>query len=184
MKNILDQPEEEVPPLDPKKVFLFGVLLAMIVLAGWRFWRAQKAVAEVAEASKDYRKLFPARDLEAPPAPPPLPKPLVPAAAPASGIGMLKIDDDMRQQAPPSAEPPAVADAPVEAAAAPAPVKAAETAPAPKPAKREFVRPRLNAGAFSRLNGGAGLSGGSMGGGGTAAPAAPAVPAIPAAEKK
>lgn len=183
MKTILDQPDEpEVPPLDPKKVFLFGVLLAMIVLAGWRFLRAQKAVAEVAEASKDYRKLFPARSPDGPPAPPPAAKPIVTAEAPASGIGLLKIDDDMRQPK----RAPAAETAPPEAPPqpqAPAIAVKAEPAPAPKPAKKAFVQPRLNSGAFSGLNGGAGLSG-SMSGGGTAAPAPAAIPAVPAPEKK
>ena len=182
MKTILHQPDEpEVPPLDPKKVFLFGVLLAMIVLAGWRYWRAQKAVAEVAEASKDYRKLFPARSSDAPPAPPPMPRPLAPAEAPVSGIGMLKIDDDMRQTKPaPEAAPPEAPPQPE----APAVAVKADPVPAPKPAKKAFVQPRLNSGAFSGLNGGTGLSGGSMGGGGAAAPAAPAIPAVPSPEKK
>ena len=59
---------EDEAPLDPKKVALFVILLAMISFAGWRYWRARQAVAAVAEASKDYRKPFPARTAEAPPA--------------------------------------------------------------------------------------------------------------------
>lgn len=191
MKTILDQPEEEVPPLDPKKVVLFAVLLLMIAFAGWRFLRARKAVAEVAEASKDYRRLFPARSTEPPPAPVPLPRPVAAAEAPVSGIGLLKVDDDMRQQAPPKAEPPAAADAPIEATADPVKASAAAPAAPAKPAKKAFVQPRLNAGAFSGLNGGSGIgfSGGSAGGGGAApAPAAaaamPAIPGLPAADKK
>lgn len=170
---------DDVPPLDPVKVTLFVLLLGGIAFAGWRFYRAQSAVAAVAEASKDYRKLFPARGAETP-APPP--KPMIAAEAPVSGMGLLKIDDEMRapKPAPPEAEPPAPAAEPVEAA--PAPVKAAPAPPA-KPARKAFNQPRLNSGAFSGLNGGAGvgLSGGALGGGGGAAPppAAPAMPAIP-----
>lgn len=189
MKTILDQPEEEIPPLDPKKVVLFAVLLLMIAFAGWRFLRARKAVAEVAEASKDYRKLFPARSAEPPAAPVPLTKPVAAAEAPMSGIGLLKVDDDMRQpkRAPAEEPPPPQAE---EEAPPPAPAAAAPAAPA-KPAKKAFVQPRLNAGAFSGLNGGSGIgfSGGSAGGGGAApapaaAPAMPAIPGLPASDKK
>lgn len=178
MKTILDQPEEDEPPLDPKKVVLFVVLLAMIGFAGWRFWRATKAVADVAEASKDYRKLFPARSEEAPPAAPPLPKPLVAAEAPVSGIGLLQIDDDMR--APKRAPAPAPAPPPEPTPPPPAATVKAEAAVPVKPAKKAFNQPRLNSGAFSTLNGGSGvgLTGGAMSGG-AAAPAAPVLPAIP-----
>ncbi|MCM2305397.1 MAG: hypothetical protein NDJ72_11885 [Elusimicrobia bacterium] len=167
---------DDVPPLDPVKVAVFVLLLGGIAFAGWRFYRAQSAVAAVAEASKDYRKLFPARGAETP-APPP--KPLAAAEAPVSGMGLLKVDDEMRipKQAPPEAEPPPPAEEPAAAAAAPA--KAAPAAPA-RPARKAFNQPRLNSGAFSGLNGGSGvgLSGGGLGGGGVSAPP-PAAPAAP-----
>ena len=162
--------------LDPKKVALFVILLAMIAFAGWRYWRARQAIAAVAEASKDYRKLFPARSMEEPP---PAPKPLVAAEAPASGM-MLKVDDDMRApKRAPAAAPTPVPDPP-QAEAPPAPVvKAAAVVPV-KPAQKDFNRRGLNSGGFSRLNGGAGIgfSGGSSGGGGGSAPTTPALPTV------
>ena len=170
--------EDEVPPLDPKKVALFVLLLGLIAFAGWRYWRARVAVAAVAEASKDYRRLFPARSAEAP-APPP--KPIVVAGAPISGIGLLKIDDDMREPKPvPAAAPPA---APPETPPV-AVVKTESAAPIVKPVKKEFKRPRLNSGAFSGLNGGSGVgfSGRTVSGGGGAPP--PADPPVPTAEDK
>lgn len=176
---MLEDNDEDVPPLDPKKVALFVILLAMVAFAGWRYWRASQAIAAVAEASKDYRKLFPARTVDAPP---PVPKPVVAAAAPVSGIGMLKVDDDMRAPKP---VPPPMPVAEPAAAPSPAPAAVVKTvAPARvKPAHKAFNQPSLNSGAFSRLNGGSGVSfsGGSMGGGGgkVAAPAEPALPNIP-----
>jgi hypothetical protein len=180
----MSQDDDDVPPLDPKRVAVFVILLGMIAFAGWRYWQARAAVAAVAEASKDYRKLFPARSTEAP-APPP--KPILATEAPVSGIGMLKIDDDMRapKKAPPSAEPPAaLPQAPPQAEAPPV---AVEKAAPVKPVSKTFSRPRLNSGAFSGLNGGSGIgfSAGTAGGGGggvkgAAAPAVPAIPGMPA----
>jgi hypothetical protein len=177
--------DDDVPPLDPKRVVVFVLLLGMIAFAGWRYWQARAAVAAVAEASKDYRKLFPARSSEAP-APPP--KPVLSTEAPVSGIGMLKIDDDMRapKPAPPSAEPPAaLPQAPPQAEAPPVAIEKAVAAAPVKPVSKTFSRPRLNSGAFSGLNGGSGIgfsgtatSGG--GGGGSAAPKVPAIPGMPA----
>jgi len=164
--------------LDPKKVALFVILLAMIAFAGWRYWRARQAIAAVAEASKDYRKLFPARSMEEPP---PAPKPLVAAEAPASGM-MLKVDDDMRAPKRAPAEVAAPVPDPPKAEAPPAPVvKAAAVVPV-KPAKKDFNRRGLNSGGSSRLNGGAGIgfSGGSSSGGGGSAPTTPALPTVPA----
>jgi hypothetical protein len=150
------QSDDEVPPLDPVKVALFVLLLGGIAFAGWRLLRAQAAVAAVADASKDYRKLFPAR-ASALAAPSPQAGPVV-VEAPPSGM-MLKIDDDMKiPKTAPAAEeapPPAAAEAKVEAAVAPSPVVAP---PAPiAPAAKAFVQPKLNAGGMSRLNGGAGI---------------------------
>lgn len=147
--------EDEVPPLDPKKVALFVILVGMVGFAGWRFWRAQKAVAAVAEASKDYRKLFPTRSSAPPPAA------AAPAAtgAPTSGM-MLQVDDDMRvpkPAAPPLNTPEAPPEAPPEAEAKTAiAVKEDMAAPA-KPAPKAYTRPKLNSGAFSGLNGGSGV---------------------------
>jgi hypothetical protein len=159
----MSQEDDDVPPLDPKKVAVFVILLGMVAFAGWRYWRASRAVAAVAEASKDYRKLFPARSAEAPV---PEQKPVAASGPGVSGIGMLKIDDDMRapKKAPPSAEPPA---APPQAEAPPAPVASA----AAKPPQKTFNRVGLNSGAFSKLNGGSGIgfSGSSAGGGGNVA---------------
>ncbi len=143
--------EDEVPPLDPRKVAVFVLLLGLVAFAGWRYWRARAAVAAVAEASKDYRKLFPARSMEAP-APPP--KRIVAAGAPVSGIGLLKIDDDMREPKPAPAVEPAAAPPPETPPVAA--VKAEAAAPV-KNVKKEFKRPRLNSGAFSGLNGGSGV---------------------------
>lgn len=176
--------DDDVPPLHPGKVALFVALLGLIVFAGWRFWRAQQAVAAVAEASKDYRKLFPARSAEPPPPPA---RPVIATPAPVSGIGMLRIDDDMRAPKPaPAAAPP-----PPEPEKAPpaVAVKAEAAAAAPvKPAMKAFNQPRLNSGAFSTLNGGSGVgfSGGAMSGGGAAPAAAvpPAIPGLPPAETK
>lgn len=176
--------DDDVPPLHPGKVALFVGLLGLIAFAGWRFWRAQQAVAAVAEASKDYRRLFPARNAEPPP--PPV-RPVIASQAPVSGIGMLKIDDDMRAPRPaPAAEPPPPEqeEAPPEVS-----VKAEAVAAAPvKPAKKAFNQPRLNSGAFSTLNGGSGVgfSGGALSGAGAApaAPVLPAIPGLPPAEKK
>jgi translation initiation factor IF-2 len=177
---------DDVPPLDPVKVAVFVLLLGGIAFAGWRFYRAQSAVAAVAEASKDYRKLFPARGAETP-APPP--KPMVAAQAPVSGMGLLKIDDEMRAPKPAPAEEPPPPAAPAEEA--PPPPRAAAPAAPAKPARKAFNQPRLNSGAFSGLNGGSGvgLSGGSLGGGGGAAPSPaapvlPDIPGLPAAGKK
>jgi len=191
VKTILDQDEEEIPPYSPVKVAVFVILLGMIAFAGWRFLRAQAAVAEVAEASKDYRKLFPARGAEQAAAPEP--KPVVTTPAPASGMAMLKIDDNMRAPKPaPAAEAPPPPQAPPQAEAPPAAeVKVQAAAPA-KPAQKLFNQPRLNSGAFSGLNGGSGvaISGPGMGGGGgktvpaAVAPALPAIPGLPAADKK
>jgi len=171
--------DDDAPPLDPKKVAVFVIMLGLIAFAGWRYWQGRAAVAAVAEASKDYRKLFPARSTEAPP---PAPKPVFTTAAPVSGIGMLKIDDDMRAPKPVPAAPPPQAEAP--------PVVAVKAEPV-RPARKAFNQPRLNSGAFSGLNGGSGVgfSGSAMsgGGGGAAAPANPALPEIPgmpAADKK
>ena len=160
-----------------KKVALFVILLGMIAFAGWRYWRAREAIAAVAEASKDYRKLFPARSREEPP---PAPKPLVAAEAPASGM-MLKVDDDMRAPRRDPAVVQAPAPDPPQAEAPPAPVvKAAAVAPV-KPAQKNFNRRGLNSGGFSRLNGGTGIgfSGGSSSGGGGTAPVTPVLPAVP-----
>lgn len=176
--------DDDVPPLHPGKVALFVALIGLVAFAGWRFWRAQQAVAAVAEASKDYRKLFPARGAEPPP--PPV-RPVVATQAPVSGIGMLKIDDDMRAPTPaPASEPPPPEpeEAPPEVA-----VKVEAAAPAPvKPAKKAFNQPRLNSGAFSNLHGGAGVgfSGTALSGGGAApaAPVLPAIPGLPTAETK
>ncbi|MBI4060155.1 MAG: hypothetical protein HY403_01865 [Elusimicrobia bacterium] len=159
--------DEEVPPLSPWKVAIFVLALGLGACAVWSFWRT-RAVAIVA-APKDYRKLFNARSMEREPPP----KPVAAAVAPVSGIGMLRIDDDMRAPKPLAAsEPPP----------APSRVEAAPAAPA-KPAKKTFGRPRLNSNAFSGLNGGAGIgySGRTIGGGGSA-PAAPdpAAPEKPA----
>lgn len=167
--------DDDVPPLDPVKVTVFVLLLGAIGFAGWRFVRAQSAVNAVAEASKDYRKLFPARASEAPEPPPQrVEEPTV-----KSGMSMLQIDDDMltpkrvpatAAPEPPKEEPVPVVEAKVQAAA---PVK---------PARKAFNQPRLNSGGLSGLNGGSGvgLSGGGMsGGGGAPAPAAGAAPALP-----
>ena len=182
--------DDDDAPLDPKKVILFVMLLAMVAFAGWRFMRARAAVAAVAEASKDYRKLFPARSAEVPVE---APKPVVTAEAPRSGIGMLMVDADMRAPAP----APAAAAPPPQAPPAAEPPPAVQVqAAAPKAAPKTFNRKGLNSGAFSGLNGGSGVgfSGSAMsgGGGGSApAPAAPAMPDIskllaapPAADKK
>lgn len=181
--------DDDVPPLDPKKVAVFVIMLGMIAFAGWRYWQGRAAVAAVAEASKDYRKLFPARSAEAPP---PAPKPVFAAAAPVSGIGMLKIDDDMRAPKPVPAAPPP--QAPPQAEAPPVVEAKAEAAAPVKPARKAFNQPRLNSGAFSGLNGGSGVgfSGSAMSGGGGGAPAPanpalpeiPGMPAVPAADKK
>lgn len=184
---MLEQEDDEVPPLDPKKVAVFILLLGMIAFAGWRYWRAQAAVAAVAEASKDYRKLFPSRSAEPPPPPP---QPVVTAAAPVSGM-MLQIDADMRapKKVPPAAPPEAAPPAAVAKVEAPAPVK---------PAKKAFNQPRLNSGGFSGLNGGSGITYSGRSLSGTGAPAAPAaanpaapampnipgMPAVPAADQK
>ena len=163
---------EDENPLDPKKVALFVILLVLIAFAGWRYWRARQAIAAVAEASKDYRKLFPARSMEEPP---PAPKPLAAPGAPVSGIGMLQVDDDMRAPKRAPAAAPAPAPDPPQAEAPPVPVvKAAAVAPV-KPAPKEYNRRGLNSGAFSRLNGGSGIgfTGGSSSGGGGSAPVTP-----------
>lgn len=155
---------EDENSLDPKKVALFVILLGMIAFAGWRYWRARQAIAAVAEASKDYRKLFPARSMEEPP---PAPKPLAAPGPSVSGIGMLQIDDDMRAPKRAPAVVPAPVPDPPQAEAPPVPVvKAAADTPV-KPAQKDFNRRGLNSGAFSRLNGGSGIgfSGGSSGGG-------------------
>lgn len=205
MKTILDQDVEDLPPYSPVKVTVFVLLLGMIAFAAWRFLRASAAVAQVAEASKDYRKLFPARVAEVPA---PAPAPVATTAAPASGMAMLKIDDNMRapkltpppaaplpseppSAAPPESEPPKSAP-PV--AAAPVKAPALDSPKANRPAQKLFNQPRLNSGAFSGLNGGAGVSisgPGMGGGGGNAAPAAapampviPGLPAVPATDKK
>lgn len=186
-----DDGSDDVPPLDPKKVIVFVIMLGMIAFAGWRYWQGRAAVAAVAEASKDYRKLFPARSTEAPPA---APKPVFTTAAPVSGMGMLKIDDDMRAPKPVPAAPPP--QAPPQAEAPPVVEAKAEAAVPVKPAMKTFNRPRINSGGYSGLNGGAGVGfsgrGMSGGGGGAAAPAPdnpalpniPGMPPVPAADKK
>ena len=175
-----DSGDEDVPPLDPKRVAVFVIMLVMIAFAGWRYWQGRAAVAAVAEASKDYRKLFPARSAEATPS---APKPVFTTGAPVSGIGMLKIDDDMRTSKPvPAAAPP---QAPPQAEAPPVVEAQAEAAAPVKPARRAFNQPRLNSGGYSGLNGGAGIgfSGSAMSGGSGSEP--PAVdPAAAAAVKK
>lgn len=175
--------QDDVPPLDPVKVTVFVLLLGAIGFAGWRFVRAQSAVNAVAEASKDYRKLFPARSSEAPEPPPKR----VEGPAVQSGMAMLKIDDDMRAPKP----EPAAAPEPPKEEAPPAPVVEAKVqAAAPvRPARKAFNQPRLNSGGISGLNGGSGvgLTGGGLAGGGGGAPtpapgsgdAAPALPNIP-----
>jgi len=156
--------DDDVPPLNPKRVALFGAFLALIVLGGWYIWRTQSAIKEVAEASKDYRKLFPART-EATTAP--APKPVPANAPPVSGIGLLKIDDDMRapKRVPAAARAPETQPEPPPVAA----VQAEPAAPA-SPVKKSFARPNLNSGAFSGLNGGAGVG---FSGGNSAAAAPP-----------
>ena len=172
---------EDEASLDPKKVALFVTLLGMIAFAGWRYWQAREAVAAVAEASKDYRKLFPARTVEAPPVET---KPVVAAEAPASGM-MLKVDDDMRTPRPaPKVDPPTAPPPEPTKAEAPAAVVKAAVPGVVKPASKSFNRRGLNSGSFSRLNGGAGIgfSGGASSGGGGSAPTTPAAP--PAADTK
>ena len=174
--------DEDVPPLDPKRVAVFVLLLAMIAFAGWRFLRARAAVNAVAEASKDYRKLFPARSEER--TEPPVKRVTTTQETVVSGMGMLKIDDDMRAPAPAraqAAEPPP--PAPPEA---PPAVAVKYDAPA-KPQPKAFSQPRLNSGNRSGLNGGAGIgySGRTMSMNGGSPPAAaqptkdPAAPAMP-----
>lgn len=143
------QDDDDVPPLDPKKVALFGMLLGAIVFAGWRFWVAHQAVKAVAEASKDYRKLFPSRteEVEEPEPPRALPA----GARTQSGIALLKVDDDMRQ--PKAVRAPAIK----REEAPPPPVETAPAAAA-KPQPKAVPRPKLNSGAFSGLNGGSGLT--------------------------
>ncbi len=171
--------EDEAPPLSPVRVTLFVLFLAGLAFGGWRMYIANKAVADVAEASKDYRKLFPSRAQEAATAPAPIP---IVSEVPAKSGMMLQVDEDMK---PPKPEPKAPEAAPVEApppVAAPAPVVKA-AAPA-KPQPKAFNQPRLNSGAFSGLNGGSGIgmSGGAAGGGGgKAAVPAGAAPAAAAA---
>lgn len=149
--------DEDVPPLDPKKVALFGMLLGAIVFAGWRFWTAHQAVKAVAEATKDYRKLFPARSEEVPE--PEVPRALPGGARTQSGIGMLKIDDDMRQ--PRAVRAPAVEK---EEAPPPPPAATVRVEAAANPQPKAVPRPKLNSGAFSGLNGGSGLTfGGNAG---------------------
>ncbi len=174
MNSMLEQ-DDAAPPFSPVKVTIFVLLLGLIAFAGWRFLRARAAVSAVAEASKDYRKLFPAR-VEKAPEPPPKPAAV---AAPVSGIVLLKIDDDMRAPKPPapSAEPP-----PPTIAAPPVAAAKVEAAAPAKPAPKEFKRSGLNSGAFSRLNGGSGIGyqGRTLSGSGSAPPAAnPAAPAPP-----
>ncbi len=186
--------DDDVPPLDPVKVTVFVLLLGAIAFAGWRFMRAQAAVAAVAEASKDYRKLFPARSSEAPVPPPQR----VEGPTVKSGMSMLQIDDDMRTTKP---VPAAAVPQPPKEEAAPVPtVEAKVQAAAPvKPARKAFNQPRLNSGGISGLNGGSGvgLSGGGLAGGGGGAPtpapgsvdaaaaaAALNIPGMPPAEKQ
>jgi hypothetical protein len=150
------QDDDDVPPLDPVKVALFVLLLGGIAFAGWRLLRAQAAVAAVADASKDYRKLFAAR---APAVAAPAPRTTIAVVdAPPSGM-MLKIDDDMRTPKPvpaaPVEEKPAAAEAKIEA---PVVAPAVLAAPAPVvPAAKTFVQPKLNKGGMAGLNGGAGI---------------------------
>lgn len=170
-----DEAEEGLPPYDPVKILVFAVLVSMVAFAGWRLMRAKKAVAAVAEASKDYRKLFPSRGAEALPEPP---KPVVAAPAAPSSM-MLSVDEDMKvKPAPrPVAEKPAAA--PPEAP--PVAAKAVVAAPA-KRGSKAFNQPRLNSGAFSGLNGGSGIGfSGGQGGGGGAPPAAAGTPDAAAA---
>ena len=186
--------DDDVPPLDPVKVTVFVILLGAIAFAGWRFVRAKSAVSAVAEASKDYRKLFPARASEAPEPPPKR----VEGPTVKSGMAMLQIDDDMRQPkpSPAAASKPPKETAPPPAAAAEVKVQAATPV---QPGRKAFNQPRLNSGAFSGLNGGSGvgISGGGMSGGGAPAPAAggaapampdipgmPAIPGLPQTEQK
>jgi len=148
--------DDDVPPLDPVKVTLFVLLLGGIAFAGWRFVRAQAAVAAAAEESKDYRKLFPARG--GVPEPPPQPILLAAPSAPVSGM-MLKIDDDMRATKPveaPEEEKPVQAEVKAEPPAPPPVVLPAALAPA-APAAKTFVQPKLNSGGLNGLNGGAGI---------------------------
>ena len=152
--------EDNDAPLDPVKVAAFALLLGVAAFGGWRYWRARAAVAAVAEASKDYRRLFPSRSAETSI---PAPRPVAAAEAPVSGMAMLKIDDDMR--APKPAEPKPQPPAQVEAA--PVAVVKVKAAALVKPAKKTFRQPRLNSGAFSGLNGGAGIG---FSGGSSAAP--------------
>lgn len=171
--------DEEVPPLSPVRVTLFVLFLAGLAFGGWRLYLANKAVADVKEASKDYRRLFPSRAQEAANAPAPIP---AVSEVPAKSGMMLQVDEDMKPPKPEPAAPPPAAEPAPPPVEAPAPVVKAD-APA-KPAPKAFNRPKLNSGAFSTLNGGSGIgiSGGVAGGGGgkTAAPAG-AAPAAAAA---
>lgn len=186
--------DDDVPPLDPVKVTVFVLLLAAIGFAGWRFIRAQSAVAAVAEASKDYRKLFPARSSEAPEPPPQR----VEGQTVKSGMSLLQVDDDMRAPTPAPAPTP---QPPKEEAPPAAVVEAKVQAAAPvRPMRKAFNQPRLNSGGISGLNGGSGvgLSGGGLAGGGgggaptpapgsvdpAAAAAALNIPGLPPAENK
>ncbi|UPT74676.1 MAG: hypothetical protein M0D55_02820 [Elusimicrobiota bacterium] len=166
--------DEDVPPLSPVKVTLFVLFLGGLAFGGYTVWRANKAQTAVAEASKDYRKLFPARGQEPPP---PEIKTVIPLSAkPESGM-LLKIDDEMRPPKPQPAEPPPAVETKAEAVVAAQPPAPAPAAPA-KPAPKAFNQPRLNQGGYSGMGGGGiGLSGvgGSFGGGG--APKGAAAPA-------
>ncbi len=170
--------DDDVPPISPIRVGLLILFLAGVAFGAYRLYQENRAVTAVAEASKDYRKLFPARGQEQPE--PEIPQNAPLSAVPQSGM-MLKIDDDMRPPAPaPKETPPAEAKTePAPVAAAPAPAPAA--APA-KPQPKTFNQPRLNQGAYSRLGGtGIGMSGSNMGGGAAvAAPAGKAGAAPPA----
>lgn len=182
---MLDE-DDDVPPFDPIKVALFAALLGTMGFAAWRLCRVP-AAPRVAAGSKNYRGLFTPRSAAPPAAPEPAPALAEPPAEPASSIGMLEVDDEMRAPKPaPEPEP-----APVSAAAAPSeppprPVAVIKAAVVPRKAARPFNQPRLNSGAFSRLNGGAGVgfSGSAMGGGGAAPTAAVAssaavIPGLP-----
>ncbi len=169
--------DDEEGAIDWPKVFLTLILATGMIGGGVFVYKARKAAAlKAATEVKDYKGLFTQRGTEPQPIADPNALPATKPSPYATSSIMLQVDPDFKAPVVVKSTEPA----PPVAAAAPEPAKPQpKTVAAPaKPAYKPFVKPSLNSGAFSRLNGGSGMgmSGGGMSGGGGGAAPAPGAP--------